>query len=211
MIDDECQLHSSHGQVEGSSSTDPFLERIDGLGRLCLSASQRPIAPPDALLERCDAVLRAAGDELQESQLARVAQSYFYKAVAKIEGRFFSVFDGMTEFKLGERIEREQCHGRKAAFFVHTSAEAARIAQFPESSKALHEARAILLVRSDARPRHVHGKVMLWEFTPLLEVCGRPKRAEFGRGLPPQPNPTFQLLLIKRAMQAASRWAAEKD
>ena len=67
MIDDECQLHSSHGQVEGSSSTDPFLERIDGLGRLCLSASQRPIAPPDALLERCDAVLRAAGDELQDS------------------------------------------------------------------------------------------------------------------------------------------------
>lgn len=161
--------------------SDPFLERLEGLGSLCLSATQRSAHVLDEkLFTRCDAVLRTVSNELQESS-AMIEQSrqgrrptHFYKAVAKMGNRFFSIFDGETEFHIGKSIQRKKCHGRKAAFFVHDSLEAACQARFPASSKALHEHRVILLVRADGCPQHAHGKHTLWAFTPVAEVHTRP-------------------------------------
>ncbi|KAL3910112.1 MAG: hypothetical protein SGPRY_009180, partial [Prymnesium sp.] len=86
----------------------------------------------DEVLDSVQAIIRESTQLERSSRKAREARIY-YKVVAKVGGRFFSVFDGRTEFRIGERIERERCHGRKAAFFVHSSAEAAQNAQFPAS------------------------------------------------------------------------------
>ena len=54
---------------------------------------------------------------LAASRRAR-ARTY-YKAVAVVGGRYLSIFDGVTEFRIGERCTRTYCHARRGAFFVY--------------------------------------------------------------------------------------------
>jgi len=159
------------------------MERLEGLEALLTHAVLSdhfiaPVLPHTPLLQQCDdmltnlrSVMEEHQDAMESARKAREMRLY-YKSVAKVQGRYFSVFDGATEFRIGERIERQRCHGRKAAFFVHVSAEAACISAFPVHSKMRHAPRAVLLVRADARsrPRVVHGKHTLWALTPVCEV-----------------------------------------
>ena len=108
---------------------------------------------------------------LAASRRAR-ARTY-YKAVAVVGGRYLSIFDGVTEFRIGERCTRTYCHARRGAFFVYDEPEKAFAAEFPAKSKLLHAPRAVLRVRSanyvrpTLPPARGHGdKLMLWELTP---------------------------------------------
>mmetsp|Transcript_21889 Transcript_21889/g.66453 ORF Transcript_21889/g.66453 Transcript_21889/m.66453 type:complete len:196 (+) Transcript_21889:26-613(+) len=105
----------------------------------------------------------------------RARSRWYYKAVAKVDGRYLSIFDGRTEFKLGVRIARRPALGHRGAFFVHDTLEAARAAlnSFPKGSKLLKAQKALLRVSGDVphtEARRVHGKVMLWALVPLEEV-----------------------------------------
>lgn len=60
-------------------------------------------------------------DTVNVLQSARSVRAYqFYKAVAKVDGRYFSVFDGKTEFRLGERISRTPCHAHRGVLSFTT-------------------------------------------------------------------------------------------
>ena len=104
---------------------------------------------------------------------ARARARTYYKAVAVVGGRYLSIFDGVTEFRIGERCTRTYCHARRGAFFVYDEPEKAFAAEFPAKSKLLHAPRAVLRVRSanyvrpTLPPARGHGdKLMLWELTP---------------------------------------------
>eukprot|EP00316_Scyphosphaera_apsteinii_P021359 CAMPEP_0119339330 /NCGR_PEP_ID=MMETSP1333-20130426/98038_1 /TAXON_ID=418940 /ORGANISM="Scyphosphaera apsteinii, Strain RCC1455" /LENGTH=172 /DNA_ID=CAMNT_0007350829 /DNA_START=52 /DNA_END=570 /DNA_ORIENTATION=- len=131
----------------------------------------------EALQQQLAELLEEAQDStqlLQEAQEARLHT--YYKVVANINGRYLSVFDGQTEFRMGERVARKPCHGHRGAFFLWASAADARSARFPRSSKLKHADRALLRVRGDlphSKARHAHGsKCMLWTFTPCNDVSG---------------------------------------
>lgn len=149
--------------------------------RSALARSARDVRLAEAFAE--------ATAELQDSsrllQSARSARSrWFFKAVAKIGGRYMSIFDGQTEFKLGERIERVPAMGHRGAFFAYESIERAREASFPKSSQLLNADRVLLRVRGNAphaETKRAHGKVMLWAMTPLEEVPLRASVAAVGR------------------------------
>ena len=163
-----------------------------------LRRQQRPSSLSlEQQLRIVEAELSSTSEVLQASQRAR--ERHYYKVVAKLgAGDYVSIFDGQTRFRIGERIERVPCLGRRGAFFVYSDLGDATRAlhgggdgngngngggggtravrgrgnpSFPVCSKLLGAPRALLRVSSEARhERTAHGKCVLWSLTPVAEV-----------------------------------------
>ena len=174
-----------------------------------LRRQQRPSSLSlEQQLRIVEAELSSTSEVLQASQRAR--ERHYYKVVAKLgAGDYVSIFDGQTRFRIGERIERVQCMGRRGAFFVYSDLGDATRAlhgggggdgggggtravrgrgnpSFPVCSKLLGAPRALLRVSSEARhERTAHGKCVLWSLTPVAEVAvslGGPRAARSPSG-----------------------------
>ena len=166
-----------------------------------LRRQQRPSSLSlEQQLRIVEAELSSTSEVLQASQRAR--ERHYYKVVAKLgAGDYVSIFDGQTRFRIGERIERVPCKGRRGAFFVYSDLGDATRAlhgggggngngggggggggtravrgrgnpSFPVCSKLLGAPRALLRVSSETRhERTAHGKCVLWSLTPVAEVA----------------------------------------
>lgn len=123
-----------------------------------LDAAARELTDTDALLEWAH----------------RTHERLYYKMVAKVNGRYLSVFDGATEFRIGAAVSRDPCHGHRGAFFAYDDLQSARRATFPKKSALAHAELVLLLVLGDephADAQRSHGaKRLLWSLTPLLEL-----------------------------------------
>ena len=168
-----------------------------------LRRQQRPSSLSlEQQLRIVEAELSSTNEVLQASQRAR--ERHYYKVVAKLgAGDYVSIFDGQTRFRIGERIERVPCMGRRGAFFVYSDLGDATRAlhgggggtravrgrgnpSFPVCSKLLGAPRALLRVSSETRhERTAHGKCVLWSLTPVAEVAvsiGGPRAARSPSG-----------------------------
>ena len=73
-------------------------------------------------------------------------QKYYFKMVAKIGDKYFSIFDGKTEYALG-RILHEPCtpnHG--GGYYVYPTMKQAVFADIPHNKDGLYMARRTILV-----------------------------------------------------------------
>jgi len=52
----------------------------------------------------------------------------FYKQVALVRGRFFSIYDGKTEFRLGETLHQPAKSSHSGGYYVYRSSEEALFA-----------------------------------------------------------------------------------
>ena len=95
-----------------------------------LRRQQRPSSLSlEQQLRIVEAELSSTSEVLQASQRAR--ERHYYKVVAKLgAGDYVSIFDGQTRFRIGERIERVPCMGRRGAFFVYSD--------LGDATRALH-------------------------------------------------------------------------
>ena len=95
-----------------------------------LRRQQRPSSLSlEQQLRIVEAELSSTNEVLQASQRAR--ERHYYKVVAKLgAGDYVSIFDGQTRFRIGERIERVPCMGRRGAFFVYSD--------LGDATRALH-------------------------------------------------------------------------
>ena len=95
-----------------------------------LRRQQRPSSLSlEQQLRIVEAELSSTNEVLQASQRAR--ERHYYKVVAKLgAGDYVSIFDGQTRFRIGERIERVPCIGRRGAFFVYSD--------LGDATRALH-------------------------------------------------------------------------
>ena len=95
-----------------------------------LRRQQRPSSLSlEQQLRIVEAELSSTSEVLQASQRAR--ERHYYKVVAKLgAGDYVSIFDGQTRFRIGERIERVPCLGRRGAFFVYSD--------LGDATRALH-------------------------------------------------------------------------
>ena len=95
-----------------------------------LRRQQRPSSLSlEQQLRIVEAELSSTSEVLQASQRAR--ERHYYKVVAKLgTGDYVSIFDGQTRFRIGERIERVPCIGRRGAFFVYSD--------LGDATRALH-------------------------------------------------------------------------
>lgn len=95
----------------------------------------------------------------------------WFKAVALVDGRMLSVFDGKTEYRLGEEMRQAVRTEHGGGFYAYPTLEAARRASVPSGSALIDAPRVVLRVRVDgAYSQYGNGKVSWSRLTPLEVV-----------------------------------------
>ena len=101
-----------------------------------------------------------------------------YKLVARKGRRFFSIYDGETEYQLGQPVEQPARPGHHGGYYVYRTAEQALDATFPASSALKDATKALLLVEAgDPCFEYQGGKVACSTITPIEVVLRRVKKA----------------------------------
>lgn len=136
------------------------------------------VAETRVLVNKLHNAERRQRSQRKASEAAAAAQHeercFAFKAVAEVDGRLLSIYDGVTEFVLGRTSMRHPRAGRAGAFFVHRTAQGAMAHPFPSSCRLAHAPRVVLRVRCDACAAvPTHGKLMLSELTPTHVVARR--------------------------------------
>jgi hypothetical protein len=95
----------------------------------------------------------------------------YYKAVAVIDGRYLSIFDGATEYALGVTVAERPRQRHRGGIYVYRSAREARDADVPRTAALYGAPRAVLRVRAEgAYCRYDNGKIAFARVTPLEVV-----------------------------------------
>jgi len=91
-----------------------------------------------------------------------------YKQVAVADdGKFLSVYNGTTEYQIGQEIKQQVRQGHNGGFYVYETAEDAKNARFPSSSAALHMPRRLIVVTVAGNYcRYDNGKLAFGSITP---------------------------------------------
>jgi len=113
-----------------------------------------------------------------------VANHMFFKVVAVVGHRFFSVYDGFTEYSIGTILRKPAVSENQTeektisltkmvpGFFVFATLEAAMRAKFPHHSKLIHAPRALLAVRvGGAYCRNSNSIFSFEEILPTALIC----------------------------------------
>ena len=182
---------ATHSQMAVAVLPDPGLVRVAQLRQLALGAlhsdddflgwqreeAVRAVRLVGGLAE-AHAELRDARCALRTAAAAR--SRTYYKVVAKVSTkascRYLSVYDGITEYKLGERTTRQRTTQSGSAFFVYPSVHAAAAAPVPTARSRLRGAPLVVLrVRGEGScvpACGAHGvRLLTWSLTPLKEVA----------------------------------------
>ena len=102
---------------------------------------------------------------------AREGGDSYYKAVAVDGERLLSIFDGRTEYRIGETLVEPVRKGHGGGFYVYPSLEAALDVEVPPDSMLRRAPRAIIRVRAEGQyTRYDNGKLAFSRVTPLEVV-----------------------------------------
>jgi len=108
--------------------------------------------------------------EMAAAKREREARDY-WKLVARVGGRLLSVYDGETEYRLGETLTQRARQGHGGGYYVYATREEALRAVFPRDA-ALRGAEKVLL-RCRCAGSHVeydNGKHSFGRVTPVEVV-----------------------------------------
>lgn len=95
----------------------------------------------------------------------------YYKAVADLNGRYFSIFDGETEYRIGETLREPARQSHNGGFYVYPTVADARRAAVPRDSALKDAPRVVVRVRAEgAYCRYANGKLAFSRVTPLEVV-----------------------------------------
>ena len=100
----------------------------------------------------------------------REGGDYYYKAVAVVDGKCLSIFDGVTEYRLGETVVDAARQGHEGGIYCYDNLEDARSAAVPTASVLRNAPRAILRVRAEGRYCRYGNKLAFSRVTPLEVV-----------------------------------------
>ena len=71
----------------------------------------------------------AAGQSVNLQNYPNV--DFYYKLVAKVDNRYYSIYDGDTEYKMGEVLSQAARSGHKGGYYVYASTREAVFADVP--------------------------------------------------------------------------------
>jgi hypothetical protein len=153
----------------------------------CCSSVRSPSAAwPFSLIKHCRSVEHvAARFRVEPSALRKrirreepprpVVHADHYKLVAVVDGRYLSIFDGRTEYRLGESLREPARPDHGGGFYCHADLDAIvngpprRL--FPPDSALADAPKAILRVRVGGRKLcYDGGKVAFSEMTPVAVI-----------------------------------------
>ncbi|GAB5353257.1 hypothetical protein AAMO2058_000021800 [Amorphochlora amoebiformis] len=116
---------------------------------------------------------------LRPQQIISVSEGHgiYYKTVAVMKGRYFSVFDGVTEYTIGTSVYKRFTGEKMSGIFVYRSISEAVKASFPKESRFLSNRRVILKVKASGAVR-IHGRKLAFEVVkPVGVVCELPSES----------------------------------
>ena len=91
----------------------------------------------------------------------------YYKVVACVNGRYLSIFDGETEYRIGEELHEVPRQGHQGGYYVYPTVKAAQTADLPRTSRLLDAPRALLRVRAEGGYCRYEHKLAFSRITPL--------------------------------------------
>jgi len=103
---------------------------------------------------------------------------YFYKTVACHQGRYWSVYDGATEYSIGSSVYKRFTRDKKSGIFVHRTVSNSIQAAFPKESAFLYKRRVILKVKASGGVRIFGNKLSFEVVKPVAVVCELPRSKE---------------------------------
>lgn len=112
---------------------------------------------------------------VKPSEGRREGGEHYYKAVAVDGERLLSIFDGRTEYRLGETLVEPVRKGHGGGFYVYPSLADALEVDVPSNSALRRAPRAIIRVRAEGQyTRYDNGKLAFSRVTPLevVQVVG---------------------------------------
>ena len=119
------------------------------------------------LYDVSEADLRKAG----RKSPAREGGEAYYKAVAVMDGRWFSIYDGQTEYQIGVTLSQRTGQGHAGGYYVYASRGEAEAADVPSRSSLKDADRIILRVRAEGSYCRYGDKLSFSKVTPLEAVA----------------------------------------
>lgn len=99
-------------------------------------------------------------------------ETYFKAVAVADDGRMLSIFDGRTEYRLGETLVEPVRKGHGGGFYVYPSEALATEAELPADSMLRRAPRAIIRVRAEGQyTRYDNHKLAFSRVTPLEVVA----------------------------------------
>lgn len=109
--------------------------------------------------------------KMPAKQPQREGGDHYYKLVAKVDGRFLSIYDGETAYELGKTLNQNPRQDHGGGFYVYPSQYAAKRAMFPTNSALLSKPKVMLRMRCEgAYCRYENDKLAFARVTPIEEV-----------------------------------------
>lgn len=104
---------------------------------------------------------------VNKGTLPFIEEGEYYKEVAVVDGRYYSIFDGATEYQIGVRLTQSAMPNHKGGFYVYKTVEEAGDVSVPRGSKLKDAPRAMLkLYCSGNYCKYNNGKISFSEVTP---------------------------------------------
>lgn len=92
----------------------------------------------------------------------------YYKAVAVVDGKMLSIFDGQTEYAIGQELKQAARKDHNGGYYVHKSLNDAMNVKVPTDSALRNAPRAILRVKAEgAYVVYDTGKLAFSRITPI--------------------------------------------
>lgn len=92
----------------------------------------------------------------------------YYKAVAVVDGKFYSIFDGQTEYTVGHEMRQAARQDHNGGYYVYKSIDEALAVSVPASSKLKDAPRAILRIKAEGQYCvYSNGKLSFSRITPV--------------------------------------------
>lgn len=105
------------------------------------------------------------------AKASREGGENYYKAVAVVDGRFVSIFDGETEYTIGQELQQAARQEHGGGFYVYKSIDEAQSVTVPNGSKAGNAPRAILRIKAAGTYcKYNNGKLAFSRVTPVEVV-----------------------------------------
>lgn len=95
----------------------------------------------------------------------------YYKAVAVVDGKFFSVYNGRTEYVIGREMYEPARQDHKGGYYVQRTIHGAEHAIFPSDAVFKNHPRAILKLKCEGNYcKYDNGKIAFSRITPIERV-----------------------------------------
>lgn len=115
-----------------------------------------------------EASLRQQVRDLSPRQPAQRRAGTHYKAVAVVNGRYLSIYDGQTEYALGQELRQTAHQGHGGGYYVYPTAQEAALADVPDDSAYRHAEWIVLAVEcAGSYCRYSNGKLAFSRLTPV--------------------------------------------